>query len=34
MALVLIATLGGCANAELAYDHETGMFWLAAKHQF
>jgi hypothetical protein len=30
----LTVMLTGCANAEVAYDHETGMVWLAAKHTF
>lgn len=30
----LAMMLVGCANAEVAYDHETGMLWVAAKHRF
>lgn len=34
MALVMIATLSGCANAELAYDHETRILWVGLKKTF
>lgn len=31
---VLAMMTAGCANAELAYDNETGMVWVASKHKF